>query len=106
MPNYPDFDPISNPSNNTPFKKVVAHRLARRNVLTGGVATVAGFLGLNTGFAGATAAARPPRGRRGNAQLLGFAPIPAGDEDTVRVPDGYTLSNRDSGMVASIRPSA
>lgn len=92
MPNYPEFDPMSNPSDNTPFKKVVAHRLARRRVLAGGVASVSGFLGLSAGFAGAAAAnSTERRGRHGGgAPLLGFTSVPASDADTVAVPEGYT----------------
>lgn len=87
-----DFDPddvSSNPSNNTPFKKVVAARLSRRDVLRGGVAAAAtGFFTIAADpLAQAVAAPGGSKGRPGS--LLGFRPVATSDADTLTVPDGY-----------------
>jgi secreted PhoX family phosphatase len=90
---YPDFraaphyehgdERPSNTSANPNFYEVIAARLGRRDVLVGGLASVAAGL-----FGGALS------GRAALAQsssLLGFAPVPVSKDDTVVVPEGYTV---------------
>jgi len=76
-------------------------RLSRRAVLAGGLVTAATFFGRG-GFVGAASPDRrligsvppstPPGGSAapGGSQLLGFAAVAAGTDDTVVVPEGYT----------------
>jgi secreted PhoX family phosphatase len=85
-----DFDPddvSSNPSDNTPFKKVVAARLSRRDVLRGGV--VAATAGFFTVAADPLAQAAPGGSTRRPGSLLGFRPVATSDADALTVPDGY-----------------
>ncbi len=73
----------SNTSANPNFYEIIEARLARRDVLAGGLASVAAGL-----FGGALT------GRAALAQssgLLGFAPVPVSKDDTVVVPEGYTV---------------
>lgn len=82
----------SNPSPNTPFKKVVAARLSRRDVLRGGVAAAAAsFFSVAAGpLGGAAPALAAPGGSRGRpGSLIGFKPVPTSAADALTVADGY-----------------
>ncbi|WP_431991028.1 PhoX family protein [Streptomyces albogriseolus] len=59
---------------------------ARRTVVTGGALAAAGLFG-----AGGTAAAAPATAAGGRAAFGDFTPVPASDEDTVTVPDGFAV---------------
>jgi hypothetical protein len=87
------FDPddlSSNPSSNTPFKKVVAARLSRRDVIRGGVAAAAtGFFSVAAGPLGSSALASTRAGGPKRGPLLGFEPVPTSAADAFTVPDGY-----------------
>jgi secreted PhoX family phosphatase len=81
MQEYGD-EPLCNHSRNRSFTEVVEVRLARRDMLMGGLAAaLAGFIG--TAPRGAAA--------QGDAALMGFRPIPVGTADTVVVPEGYSV---------------
>jgi secreted PhoX family phosphatase len=89
----------SNPSGNPALADVLASRHSRRSVLTGGLGAAAvGFLGGAAGSGAASAAMRLPRtappttppGSAPGSPLFGFAAVPAGTDDAVVVPDGYT----------------
>lgn len=71
---------VCNTSANPAFGAVMEARVARRDVLRGGVAAAVGAF-----FAGPLATAA----RAGRAPLLGFAPVAASAEDGVVVPKGY-----------------
>jgi uncharacterized protein len=74
-------DPISNESRNPAFADILAARLSRRRVLTGGlVAAGAALLGPAVRM-GASPAAQE--------RLLGFTGVPVSTADTVVVPLGY-----------------
>lgn len=96
---HPESHESSNPSGNTPFGELLGSNLTRRTVLAGGVgAALAGFLTSGRTFAapGSASAFGSPAGpaARGVAarteSLLGFAAVPAGTDDTIVVPEGYT----------------
>lgn len=61
---------------------------SRRTVLAGGALAAAGLLG-----AGGSAVALPATGTGPGGPAFGdFTPVPAGEADTVTVPDGFTVS--------------
>jgi uncharacterized protein len=75
-------DPVSNESRNPAFADILAARLSRRRILTGGlVAAGAALLGPAVRM-GASPAAQE--------RLLGFTSVPVSTADTVVVPPGYT----------------
>jgi uncharacterized protein len=74
-------DPVSNESRNPAFADIVAARLSRRRILTGGlVAAGTALLGPAVRM-GASPAAQE--------RLLGFTGVPLSTADTVVVPSGY-----------------
>ncbi|MFE0699492.1 PhoX family protein [Streptomyces sp. NPDC058872] len=75
-----------------PFREVVAAAVSRRQVVAGGTAAFAAFLGLSTAT-GTPAAAAVPHRPDGEAEreLLGFSAVSPSDADTVVVPDGYLV---------------
>jgi secreted PhoX family phosphatase len=75
-------DQISNESPNPTFQEVLARRLSRRGILTGGLVTA------GLGLAGPLA--RPRRARAQASELLGFRGIPPSRADSVVVAPGYT----------------
>jgi secreted PhoX family phosphatase len=81
------FDPVdsvSNPSSNHIFSDVLAARLSRRRLLTGGLVAAGGaLLGPMAQLGSPQAAAQ--------GTLLGFAGVPVAVSDTVVVPAGYTV---------------
>ncbi len=86
-----DDDAVLNTADDRPFAEVVAARLNRRDVLSGGLAVAAAFFvggAVFGGVAGAAPVRGPGRDRR--AGLLGFTAIGLGYDDEVRVPAGYT----------------
>jgi len=91
-------DVSSNPSDNRPFREVLAARASRRDIVRAGtVIAAAGFLGTVGGTLGeatpASAGGGPGTGRPGRAgkpALLGFTPVAANAADAVTVPPGYT----------------
>ena len=85
----PDFDEDDLPSNDTTtmsLAEIVQTRLSRRRVLTGGMATAAGFL--TTSLVGAGPAAAAPA-LRGAGPVLGFRAIGTSTADDVVVAPGY-----------------
>jgi secreted PhoX family phosphatase len=88
-----DSDDIgSNHSGNTHLSALIAARLSRRNVLSGGLAAAAaGFLGCGVSTPdGAGANDQALLGRRKKRPYLGFEEIPASSDDSLVVPPGYT----------------
>ena len=86
----------TNPSTETHFDVLLERCLSRRNVLVGGLATTAAFLGAAALGSGAPVQAAPGRsgaavGRAG-AGLLGYTAVPLGYGDDVVVPPGYTAT--------------
>ena len=73
---------ISNESPNATFEEVLARRLSRRGILTGGLVTA------GLGLAGPLA--RPRRALAQASELLGFRGIPPSRADAVVVAPGYT----------------
>jgi secreted PhoX family phosphatase len=73
---------VSNESPNPPFEDVLARRLSRRGILTGGLVTA------GLGLAGPLA--RPRRAGAQTPALLGFRGIPPSRADAVVVAPGYT----------------
>ena len=93
---YPDFKDTpfyehgderpSNRSQNPTFYEVMDAHVKRRGFLMGGMATIAtGLFGAGLGGRAALAQTAAPSG------LLGFTPIPVSMEDTVVVPEGYSV---------------
>jgi len=104
MPYDPEWT-SSNPSDNPAFADIVASRLSRRSMLAGGLsaAAVTFFAGGAFGASSRPAATRTGGGsaardafvkrvvgRAAAASPLGFKAVPAGTDDTVVVPNGYT----------------
>ncbi len=76
----------SNRSANPTFYEVMDAHVRRRGFLMGGMATIAtGLFGSALGGRAALAQTAAPSG------LLGFTPVPVSMEDTVTVPEGYTV---------------
>ena len=85
----PDYEPMSNASNNTHFASILEARMARRGVLKGGLA--AAMTGLFGGLALTGCGSSSSSSETGVApQLVGFKAIPVSDEDTIVVPEGYS----------------
>jgi uncharacterized protein len=95
-----DTDDIgSNQSGNPHLVEIIASRLTRRNMLSGGIAAAAvGFLGGGCAY-GEGAPDDEGAGTSGSSlhfkpkpwkPLLGFQEVPPSTEDTVVVPEGYT----------------
>jgi secreted PhoX family phosphatase len=93
---YPDFrdtpfyehgdERPSNRSQNPTFYEVMEAHVKRRGFLMGGMATIAtGLFGAGLGGRAALAQTAAPSG------LLGFTPVPVSMEDTVVVPEGYSV---------------
>jgi uncharacterized protein len=81
----------SNQSRNPHLADLIAERLQRRTLLTGGAAAAAAtFLGGCALDDGGESLGEGTEALRGCVDLLGFAEVPASDEDTLTVPDGYT----------------
>lgn len=87
-----DTDDIgSNQSPNAHLVDIIAERLKRRSVLSGGVALAAtSFLGGCTLPIDWTDLTNGGNGVGGQGPLLGFTEVPPNQEDTVTVPAGYT----------------
>lgn len=90
-------DISSNPSGNATLREVAEARLSRRSVIRGGtVVAAAGFIGAVAGTGTAMAAPGNPGkpakpGKPGkDKKLLGFQAVPAGTDDKIVVPPGYT----------------
>lgn len=89
---HQDADTISNPSSNEHFSDILAHyQASRREVLQGlGGAALLSFLGGSLlGSRNATAAPIPADVNFGG---IGFEGISVSQEDTVRVPSGYSVN--------------
>lgn len=76
-------EPPCNSSANRTFYEVMEARVARRQFLMGGLATLA------TGLIGGGLAAKPAQAQDAAPSLLGFKSVPVGFEDRVVVPEGY-----------------
>jgi secreted PhoX family phosphatase len=88
-----DDDVASNPSAHAHFAEVVATRLSRRAVLSGGMLSAAGFMTSRLVADLPAAYAAPKAGAgAGPAPLLGFSAVPLGFSDDVVVPAGYTAT--------------
>jgi secreted PhoX family phosphatase len=98
-------EPPCNSSANRNFYEVMEARVARRNFLMGGLATMAGGL-----FGGALPAG--PVRAQAREGLLGFRPVPVSRADTVVVPEGYSFrilgptGTPISGPMPACRPGA
>ncbi|WP_137177353.1 PhoX family phosphatase [Roseomonas sp. AR75] len=75
----------SNTSANPTFAQIAEVRLGRRGMLMGGLASaISGFIGAGPALAqGSTQAAQRP--------TIGFKPVPISANDTVVVPEGYSV---------------
>ncbi|MFE1807852.1 PhoX family protein [Streptomyces sp. NPDC059533] len=88
--------PHPEPAGAPPFEEVVASSLSRRQVVAGGTAALAAFLGLGTPTTARAATARTataapaPAGPEPKG-LLGFAAVPPATTDAVTVPPGYSV---------------
>ncbi|MGZ8996438.1 MAG: PhoX family protein [Rhodospirillales bacterium] len=78
---------IDNPSGNPTLTEVMAARASRRGVLVGGL-TAAVAVALAGSWRPAAAAEKAADEKE---SLLGFAPVPVGEADAVRVPEGYRV---------------
>jgi secreted PhoX family phosphatase len=79
-------EPLCNTSDNRNFYDVMDVNLKRRGFLMGGLATIAtGLFGNAIASKGALAQTTAP------GALLGFTPVPVSFEDTVVVPEGYSV---------------
>src|SRR5688572_14375779 len=85
-----DTDDIgSNHSGNPHIADLIAERLKRRDVVSGGLAAAAvGFLG--GCFDGGDEIVGSTRSAHKKKNLLGFEEVPPSTEDTIVVPPGYT----------------
>ncbi|MDP2734279.1 MAG: DUF839 domain-containing protein, partial [Hoeflea sp.] len=77
-------EPPCNASANRNFYEVMEARVARRGFLMGGLATLA------TGLVGGSLSAGPAQAQ-GRPGLIGFTPVPVSFDDTVIVPEGYSV---------------
>ncbi|MBN7771072.1 PhoX family phosphatase [Marinobacter daepoensis] len=96
-PNYldPNYEPVVNHSENTPFHEVLSARMQRRTVMKGSVgAALAGVMGL--GLVGCGSDSDDDDDTGGNVlppkvdTKLGFQAIPVSTANEVKVPEGYT----------------
>lgn len=89
---HPDNDVTINPSSNpTIVELIAARKLARRDVLKGGLGVAVTALG---GVSASALAAGGGAGFKAQASLLGFTPVPANTapmDDAVTVPSGYDV---------------
>ncbi|MGX9964201.1 PhoX family protein [Roseomonas sp. F4] len=80
----------SNYSSNPRFAEIVEARLGRRGMLMGGLgAAIAGFIGAESRTASAQGATPAAAGAQG--PVIGFKPVPISPNDTVVVPEGYSV---------------
>lgn len=93
-PNYldPNYEPVVNFSDNTPFHEILAARMQRRTVMKGSVgAALASIMGV--GLAGCGSDSNSSGTTTGGSSAstdLGFRAIPVSSENTVVVPEGYS----------------
>ncbi|MHA7810176.1 MAG: PhoX family protein [Marinobacter adhaerens] len=93
-PNYldPNYEPVVNFSDNTPFHEILAARMQRRTVMKGSVgAALASIMGV--GLAGCGSDSNSSGTTTGGSSAstdLGFKAIPVSSENTVKVPEGYS----------------
>ncbi len=98
-------EPPCNASANRNFYEVMEARVARRGFLMGGLGA------LTTGFIGASLSGKPARAQ-GVSGLIGFSPVPVSFDDTVVVPEGYSIQvlgpvgTPISGDMPACRPGA
>ncbi|MCC5856531.1 MAG: PhoX family phosphatase [Ectothiorhodospiraceae bacterium] len=89
-------EPLSNPSDNTTFARVLEARFGRRDLLKGGLgAAVVGLFG-GVGLAGCNSSGSGSGKGAGDGsaapgQLLGFEPVPVSELDEIVVPEGYSF---------------
>ena len=98
-------EPPCNASANRNFYEVMEARVARRGFLMGGLGA------LTTGFIGASLSGKPALAQ-GLSSLIGFSAVPVNFEDTVVVPEGYSIQvlgpmgTPISGNLPAYRPGA
>lgn len=78
-------EPQCNRSTNPTFESIVNRRLQRRQVLKGSLA-----LAVTSMFTGPAINALRTQSAAAATPMLGFAPIPVSEADTIEVPAGYT----------------
>jgi len=98
-PNYldPNFEPVVNHSENTPFHQVLAARMQRRTVMKGTVgAALASVMGLGLAGCGGDSDGDTSTGttttssRNPEDTALGFKAVPVSNANEVVVPEGYS----------------
>lgn len=93
-PNYldPNYEPVVNFSDNTPFHEILAARMQRRTVMKGSVgAALASIMGVGLAGCGSDSdSSDTTTGGNSGSTDLGFKAIPVSSENTVVVPEGYS----------------
>lgn len=96
-PNYldPNYEPVVNHSQNTPFHQVLAARMQRRTVMKGTVgAALASVMGLGLAGCGgdndSSTGTTTTNSRNPEDTALGFKAVPVSDANEVVVPEGYS----------------
>jgi len=98
-------EPQCNTSDNRNFYEVMEARVARRGFMMGGLATIA------TGMFGASLSGKAALAQT-TSGLIGFKPVPVSFDDTVVVPEGYSVQvlgatgEPISGDMPAYRPGA
>ncbi|MGQ7270852.1 PhoX family protein [Marinobacter nauticus] len=95
-PNYldPNYEPVVNHSENTPFHQVLSARMQRRTVMKGSVgAALASVMGLGLAGCGSDSDSDNDGGTTGgntSSTELGFKAVPTSTANQVVVPEGYS----------------
>ncbi len=88
----PNYEPVTNPTQNRSFQNVLAARMGRRSLMKGSVgAGLASLMGLS--LAGCGSDSNNGGGSTGTPQTqptLGFRAIPTSAANEIRVPEGYS----------------
>ncbi|HET8902692.1 MAG TPA: PhoX family phosphatase [Saccharospirillum sp.] len=91
-PNYldPNYEPVVNHSDNTPFHQVLAARMQRRTVMKGSVgAALASIMGIGLAGCGSDDDSAPTTGNVASTSL-GFKAVPVSSANQVMIPEGYS----------------
>ncbi|WP_417516927.1 PhoX family protein [Marinobacter sp.] len=90
----PNYEPVVNHSENTPFHEVLAARMQRRTVMKGGVgAALASIMGVSLAGCGSdsdSSSSGTTTGSGSQSPELGFKAVPVSTANAVVVPEGYS----------------